>query len=295
MATVSGGTTSERFGFIQIFGRELGVGYLCDWLGVSTSGYYAWLEREESERSKHDRELLVHIRRIHKESGGIYGSPRVHQALADEGIRVGKKRVERIMRDAGIVGKVTNLYRRTPGTTRFFHRHKNLKLDSPPPSAVDQQWAADVTYIKVGRHWRYLAAVLDVYSRRIIGWSLGSQRTAELTLRALKQALRHRQPSMGLIFHTDRGVEYGAYLFQNELKRHGIRSSMNRPGKCTDNAHMESFFHSLKAERIHGERFNDEAELRRALNQYINQFYNHKRLHSGIGYMSPAKYETMVA
>lgn len=199
------------------------------------------------------------------------------------------------MRDAGIVGKVTTLYRRIPGLEKFYSRYQNLKLNAPPPTGIDQQWVGDLTYIKVGREWRYLAVVLDVYSRRVIGWSLGTYKTAELTLKALKQALRVRSPRPGLLFHTDRGVEYGAYLIQNELKRYGIRPSMNRPGTCTDNAHMESFFHSLKAERIHGEQFKSERELRMALNGYINHFYNRSRLHSGIGYVSPAKYEQMAA
>lgn len=237
----------------------------------------------------------MRIEQIHRQSRGVYGSPRVHKALAREGISVGCKRVERLMRDAGIVGKVTTLYRRIPGLEKFYSRYRNLKLDTPPPSSTDQQWVADLTYIKVGKDWRYLAVVLDVYSRRIIGWSLGAYKTAELTLRALKQALRGRSPKPGLLFHTDRGVEYGAYLIQNELQRHGIRPSMNRPGQCTDNAHMESFFHSLKAERLHGERFSSEHELRIALNGYINQFYNQARLHSGIGYRSPVDYEQMAA
>jgi len=136
---------------------------------------------------------------------------------------------------------------------------------------------------------------MDVYSRRVIGWSLGARKTAELTLRALKQALRVRSPKPGLIFHTDRGVEYGAYLIQNELTRRGIKPSMNRPGRCTDNAHMESFFHSLKTERIHGEAFGSDRQLRLALAGYITQFYNRIRLHSGIDYMSPVEYEQLAA
>lgn len=264
-------------------------------MGVTTGGYYAWLDRPLSDRVKADRLLLKKIQRIHEDSRGIYGSPRVHLALARQGIHVGRKRVERLMREAGLMGKVTTLYRRTPGIEKFFLRHKNLKLKAPAPTSINQQWVADLTYIRVKSDWYYLAVVLDVFSRRVIGWSLGPHKTAELTLRALKNALKVRQPKEGLIFHTDRGVEYGAHLIQNELKRHGISSSMNRPGKCTDNAHMESFFHSLKAERIHGERFKSESELRLALNGYISQFYNQTRLHSGIGYKSPAEYEQIAA
>ncbi len=262
---------------------------------MSRSGYYAWCKRQEPQRVQDDRRLLKKVRRIHEDCRGVYGSPRVHQALRHEGIRVGRKRVERLMREASLVGRVAKLYRRVPGVERFYQRHKNLRLNMPAPTGVNQQWVADLTYIKVNRQWRYLAVVLDVYSRKVIGWSLGDRKTADLTLRALRHALRVRMPSSGLIFHTDRGVEYGAYLIQNELGRHGIRPSMNRPKQCTDNAHMESFFHSMKAEVIHGVSFKDEQELRAVLRGYINQFYNQKRLHSGIGYVAPAEYERMAA
>ncbi len=233
--------------------------------------------------------------KIHRDSAGVYGSPRIHQALQQQGHCVGRNRIEKVMREAGVVGKVATLYRRVPGMERFYLKHQNLRLQAPPPSDVDQQWAADLTYIKVADRWQYLAVVMDVYSRRIIGWSLGAQKTAELTLRALRQALRHRRPRKDLIFHTDRGVEYGAYLIQNELQRHGIRASMNRPGACTDNAHMESFFHSLKTESIHGEKFRNEHELRMAIAKYINRFYNPLRLHSSIGYLSPMEFERVAA
>jgi transposase InsO family protein len=190
---------------------------------------------------------------------------------------------------------VSTLYRRIPGIEKFFARHQNLRVEAGAPTAVDQQWVADLTYIRVAREWRYLATVMDVYSRKIVGWSLGQNKTAELTLRALKQALRTREPKPGMIFHSDRGSEYGAHILQNELERHGIRCSMNRPGRCTDNGHMESFFHSMKAELIHGEEFRNERELRLALSGYINQFYNRSRLHSALGYLSPVEFERMAA
>lgn len=199
------------------------------------------------------------------------------------------------MREAGIVGKAARIYRRLPGLERFYYRYRNLRVDLPPPSGADQQWAADLTYIRVRGDWCYLAVVLDIYSRRVIGWSLGRNKTAELTGRALRHALRVRTPNTGLIFHTDRGVEYGAYAIQNELERRGFRPSMNRPGRCTDNAHVESFFHTLKCEQLHGQRFQSERELRLVLAGYINQFYNQTRLHSGIGYLSPVEFETRAA
>ena len=199
------------------------------------------------------------------------------------------------MRDAQLVGRAATLYRRVPGLGRFFSRYSNLKMSMPAPTGIDQQWVADVTYIRVAGTWQFLAVVMDVYSRRIIGWSLSPSRTVELTLSALRHALRVRSPGPDLIFHSDRGSEYAAYSFQSELAKHGIRASMSRPGCCTDNAHMESFFHTAKAELIHGVEFEDDRQLRRALAGYINQFYNRNRMHSALGYMSPVEYEEMAA
>ncbi len=232
---------------------------------------------------------------IHEASCGTYGSPRVYQALIKRGERIGEKRVERLMRSLGIQGRVVAVTRRQPGLKRFKNAGENLRLDAPPVRRPNQQWVADVTYLKVRAAWYYLAVVMDVYSRRILGWSLGKNRTTELILAALRYAVKGRDLSGLNLFHTDRGIEYTAFRFRDELKTYGVKPSFNRPGICTDNAHMESFFHTLKAELIRGWVFSDEAELRYALNSYINQFYNHKRSHSGIGYHAPAKYERMAA
>lgn len=295
MAKVSGGEKAERFEFIARFGGQLGYGNLCDWMDVSRSGFYAWRNRKPSARAIEDQRLVKKIRRIHASSEGIYGSPRIFKALKREGERLSRKRVERLMREAGLVGIAATKYRRVPGINRFFHRHRNLLLDLPKPTGINQHWLADITYLKVQGQWRYLAVVMDAYSRRIVGWSLGLNRTAALTRQALRNALRHRDVAPGLILHTDRGVEYGAQLLQDELKRHGIRSSMNRPGQCTDNATVESFFHTLKAEKLHGVSFNSDRELHVTLNGYINRFYNHRRMHSSLDYRSPAQYEAVAA
>jgi len=174
-----------------------------------------------------DRALTKKIEVLHSESKGRYGSPRVHQALAKQGICVGKKRVERLMRDAHLIGRAATLYRRVPGLGRFFSRYSNLRMSTPAPTGIDQQWVADVTYIRVAGEWQFLAVVMDVYSRRVIGWSLSPSRTVELTLRALRHALRVRSPGPDLIFHSDRGSEYAAYSFQSELAKHGIQASMS--------------------------------------------------------------------
>jgi len=290
VATVSGGTTSERFGFIQRY-REIGVVFLCDWLDVSPGGFYAWEKREECARVKEDKELLKLITEIFVKSEGRYGSPRVFEALKQRGIAVGKKRVERLMKEAGLKGRVARVTRRQPGLKRFKAKGENLILAMEKPTGVDQIWVADVTYLKVNGHWQYLATVMDMYSRRILGWSLSTTRTQVLTMAALGYALKKRNYPTGTIFHTDRGIEYISNDFQKMLTKYGFKHSLNRPGHCTDNAFMESFFHSLKAELIRGNTYHRTCELRKALSDYINKFYNTTRLHSGLNYMSPIEYE----
>lgn len=295
MATVSNGSKAERFGYIARYASELGVRYLCDWLDVSVSGYYKWCHRKRSAREQDNQTLIKKIEAIFFAHNTNYGSPRVHAALREAGVYVNRKRVERLMREAGLVGKAGRIYRRKALPEKYYTKMPNLRKDMSPPSAVDQQWVGDLTYLKVAGQWRYLAVVMDVYSRRILGWSLGAYKTAELTRASLRQALRHRVVKPGLLFHTDRGSEYGAYLIQDELKRVGIQSSMNRPKSVTDNAHMESFFQSMKTECIHGVTFKDERELRLTLSHYLNRYYNHQRIHSSLGYTNPVDYEKMAA
>lgn len=295
MAGVSNGSKTERFGFIDRFGPELGVRYLCDWLHVSYSGFYKWRKRGETARDRENRELAKQIEDIFFANHTNYGSPRVTTALNEKGVLVNHKRVERIMREAGLVGKAGRIYRRKALPEKFYTKMPNLKKDMPAPCEVDKQWVGDLTYLKVGAQWQYLAVVMDLYSRRILGWALGENKSAELTRAALRQALRHRTVKAGLIFHTDRGSEYGAYLIQDELKRFGIRSSMNRPRYVTDNAHMESFFQSMKTECIHGSTFDSERQLRKTLSWYLDEYYNQQRIHTSIGGTNPSNYERMAA
>lgn len=271
------------------------MSYLCDWLRVSRAGYYAWRHRPASSRAQTDNHLTAKIQHIHQASRGAYGSPRVHHALKRQGIAVGKKRVERLMRAENLQGRVVRVTRRQPGLKGFLARGENVLLRTPPTTAINQVWVSDITYLKVNEQWRLLIVIMDRHSRRILGWSLSDTRTVEDTLRVLRRVIRQRHAPCDVIFHTDRGIEFTGLRFQAVLKRHGLLPSVNRLGYCTDNAHMESFFHSLKAELIRGRVFRSEKELRLALNSYINQFYNPKRLHSGIGYRSPAEYERMVA
>ena len=268
--------------------------FLCRHYRVSRSGYYAWTHRPESAHTRANRRLLRRIECIHRRSHDTYGSPRVCRALKKRGVRCGENRVARLMRAAGLKGRVVKVTRRAPGVHRFYQATHNLRLDQPPPTAINQQWVGDVTYLKVNHKPCFMATVLDVYSRKVVGWALGRDRTVNLTERALKRAVRHRQPDPGLLFHSDRGIEYGAYRYRDALTRRGIRPSMNRPGHCQDNAHMESFFHSMKAEWIRGREFNSYEALESALKSYI-RFYNRFRLHSGIDYHSPEEYEKLAA
>jgi transposase InsO family protein len=270
------------------------VAFLCRRYKVSRSGFYAWERRDRGRRGRADEELGARIERIHRDSGKRYGSPRVHEVLRREGIRLNNKRVARLMRERGLRARVSRLYRRGSGVVRrFFAKTGNLRLQEPLPTRPDQIWVGDLTYLRLGKRWRYLATVMDLFSRRIIGWTLARNRTTDVTLRALKRAISLREPRPGLLFHSDRGIEYSAYGYQDFLKARGIVPSMNRPRHCQDNAHMESFFHSLKAELTHQRAFGSDAELNASLAGYIDRFYNAKRIHSSLGYHSPVEFERL--
>ena len=242
-----------------------------------------------------DEDLKKEIKKIYDANEGRYGSPRIFKTLQKKGYTIGKKRVERLYRELGLVARLIKVTRRAPGSKRFLASGENLRPEGGVPKNKDKVWVADVTYLKVKGQWQYLSVIMDLYSRRIVSWSLDKNRTAEVTKRTLQSAIRNRQPDSGLMIHTDRGVEYRGKVYQLELKRHGMIHSLNRAGQCTDNAHMESFFHSMKAELIRGRVFKNTMELRYAVGSYINQYYNVKRMHSGIDYCSPVEYEILAA
>jgi putative transposase len=262
---------------------------MCRVYGVTRAGFYAWRSRERSERERQNEALAAEIRAVHAESRSTYGSPRVHRALRQRGHRVGKHRVARLMRRHSIKARVATIRYTSPSLQRYYGAIPNQQLDLEL-ERPDQVWVGDITYLKVGTIYRYLAVVMDKYSRRVVGWSYGPRKDVKLTLKALNNAVRSRRPGPSLVFHTDRGIEYAAGGFKERIAELGFTQSMNRPGKMTDNAFIESFFHSMKADVFHGYRFDDDETVHSVLKDYL-PFYNHARLHSSLDYVSPATFE----
>lgn len=266
---------------------------MCRVYGVTRAGFYAWRSRGLSLRAQENAALVQQITRVHQASRCLYGSPRIHHELKTSGVRVGENRVARLMQVHGIRARVATLRYTVPNMKRFFGSLPNRQYEHPA-TEPNQVWVGDITYLKVGTIYRYLAVVMDRCSRRIVGWAFGRQKNVVLTLRALNHAVGNRRPPPGLIFHTDRGIEYAANAFRERLAQLNITQSMNRPGKVTDNAFMESFFHSMKSETIHGCTFSADDQMLSVLRSYI-PFYNRSRIHSSLNYVSPATYEKLLA
>jgi putative transposase len=267
---------------------------MCTHFNVTRAGFYAWCQRAQSARAVQDQALFEQVRKIHQSSGKIYGAPRVRAGLRERGLFLGQRRVARLMRTSGLVGRSARIYRHSrTGSKAFFTSVPNRCKDLVP-TEPNQLWVGDVTYLRVDGQWRYLAVVMDRFSRRIVGWSLSKRRDAALTTTALRYAARRRDLSGTVIFHSDRGIEYAAHEYKAAIAKLQITQSMNRPGKMNDNAHMESFFHSLKCEFLFGKIFHTDGELRKALTHYM-PFYNQQRLHSSLGYLSPQNFEIIHA
>lgn len=285
-----------KFSFIQENSTTWPVRVMCAVLEVSAGGYYAWRNRAESKRTMANRQLLGEIRRIHLESSGTYGSPRIHAVLRHTGQPVGRSRVETLMRRAGLRGLAALPRRaRTTDSRHNYPIAPNRLARNFTARMPNQVWLADLTYIATGEGWLYLAAILDVCTRKIVGWSMRDTLHTEIALDALAMALARQRPGPGLLHHSDRGIQYAAEAYRQTLAAAHITPSMSRKGNCWDNAPMESFFHTLKTERVHHRVYATKDQARRDLFAYIEGFYNSHRLHSTLGYRSPAERERAAA
>lgn len=281
-----------KYEFMEEHRETYKVKSMCEVLKVSRSGYYAWSTRQPSRRKQANEELLERIRRVHRQSRRLYGSPRITAELNDEGVRCGKNRVARIMKDHSIWADVKKRrFRRTTDSRHDYTLAANLLIQK---KQIDGVWASDITFVPTSEGWLYVAAVMNVQNRKIIGLSMSDKLSQELTSTALKDAVGRQSPSEGLIHHSDRGRQYASYAYQELLKEYRITQSMSRSGNCYDNAYMESFFGTLKTELVHGERYHTRLEARLSIFEYVEVFYNRKRRHSALGYRSPEQYERLL-
>jgi putative transposase len=283
-----------RFAFIQKRCKEFPVKLMCQMLEVSRSGYYAWRDRPASVGQQRRVELSGRIRQVHEQSRGTYGSPRVTAELQDQGAKVCQNTVAKYMRQEGL--RVTPRRRFLPQTTDSDHPYPIVgnELDQDfTASAPNQKWACDLTYIWTDEGWLYLSVVIDLFSRRVVGWSMSDHLRAEGVAEALQMALQRRRPPPdgSLLHHSDRGVQYACQRYRSLLQEHGIACSMSRRGNCYDNAVVESFFGTIKTERVHRERYRTRAEARSSVFEWIECWYNRRRRHSSLGYLSPETYE----
>jgi putative transposase len=284
-----------RFAFMEAKKARWPVTAMCRVLRVTRSGFYAWRRRPRGPRARETQQLLVAIRESWERSGRNYGSPRVLQDLRAQGWHVGKKRVEQLMRDNGIQAKRKRRFRTTTNS-----KHKrpvapnvlNREFDVDVPNTV---WAGDITYIWTQEGWLYLAVILDLFSRRVVGWAMSNRVDTQLALDAMAMALDGRQPGEGLLHHSDRGCQYAAARYCELLEAHGVVPSMSRTANCYDNAVVESFFGTLKNELVHHVDFATRDEARTAVFEFIEIFYNRRRRHSSLGYLSPIDYEIAMA
>jgi transposase InsO family protein len=277
---------------VKVLAVEFSLARLCEVFELSRSGYYAWLKRKPSRRQQADQELLPHVQEAYEEGRGAYGSPRVTRELKQGPHRCGRHRVARLMRQAGLRGEQKAAFRpRTTDSDHALPMAPNRLKDAPPPQAPDQVWVSDITYIATVQGWLYLAVVMDLCSRKIVGWALANHLKTPLVTEALRRALSARRPKPGLVHHSDRGVQYASGDYQNLLAAWQMLPSMSAQGNCYDNAAAEAFFSTLKRELIHRQCWGSQAEVELALFDYLESFYNRKRLHSSLGYCSPAQFE----
>ncbi len=274
---------------------EHAVRLMCRVLAVAPSGFYWWRSRGPSARAQTDTALLLRVRDVFRESGKTYGAPRIHQDLQDSGVHVGKKRVARVMRRAGLVARARRpAWVHTTDSAHAYPIADNLLDRQFAVSHTDRVWVSDITYVPTRLGFLYLAVVIDLASRRVVGWAMREDLSAELALSALRMALAARRPAQGLLHHSDRGVQYACGAYRQLLEANGLRASMSRRGNCWDNAAAESFFATIEWELIAQHDWQSPAEARRDIFAYIETWYNRRRRHSTLNYLSPALYEAQL-
>ena len=282
-----------KYGFVRAHRDEFRVCRMCGVLKVSRSGYYDWCTRPESERSRRDKVLLKEIRKVHEINRQAYGAVKTWRALRDAGVACGKHRVARLRRLAGIEFRRMKRFRLAYQARQSAPPAPNLLRAPFEAARPDQIWVADITFIATRSGWLYLAVLIDVCSRLVVGWSMKERPTQELVSEALVMAAEQRRPCAGLIHHSDQGIQYSSGLYLRLLERHGVERSMSRKGNCYDNAVAESFFSSLKNELIHNRDYHTREEARTEIFEYIELFYNRQRLHQSLDYQTPARYDSM--
>jgi transposase InsO family protein len=280
-----------KYAFIQAQEVAFPVQAMCQLLGVSRSGYYAWKARPEAPAKAAQVAVAAEIVAAHRRSRGTYGSPRIHRELQARGIRISRKRVERLMREKGLQGAQKRRFRCTTDSRHNLPIAPNELNRSFDPERADRVWAGDVTYIATDEGWLYLAVILDLFSRRVVGWSVSATNDTTLAAEALRRALVSRRPGVGLLHHTDRGSPYAALAYTSILRQYGIVASMSRAGDCYDNAVVESFFGTLKAELVGDRVYPSRAVAAAIIGDYVENFYNPQRRHSHLQYLSPIEFE----
>jgi putative transposase len=280
-----------KYDFMQSHAKEFSIERMSCVFEVSRAGYYQFIKGTVSNRKQEDNRLLEQIKVVYKESRETYGSPRIHAELRELGEACSRKRVSKIMRQAGIMAKMKKRFKVTTRANPKAMPAPNVLQQDFMAEKPNQRWVADFTYVSTQEGWLYVATVLDLFSRRIIGLAMSERMTDELVISALQQALTHRRPPEGIIHHSDRGSQYTSHDFQALLKKHHITASMSGTGNCYDNAAMESFYHTLKTEHVHFENYKTREEAKQSIFEYVEVFYNRKRRHSTLGYSSPMMFE----
>jgi putative transposase len=282
-----------KFHFIQRHAEQYRIKVMCSILGVSRSGYYAWKKRQPSARERANRGLRALIRLLHRKSRGTYGYRRVHAALVAQGNICGLNRVARLMRNEGLHARRRRRYKRTTQSRHNWPVAPNHLAQSFAANGPNEKWVTDITYVRTDEGWLYLAVVLDLYSRLVVGWAMEPFLTDTLTTKALNMALGTRQPPPGFLHHSDRGSQYASGRYRRLLNRHDALASMSRTGNVYDNAPMESFFATLKTELVHLRNYYSRRQAKADIFEYIEVFYNRQRLHSALGYLSPLTFESL--